>query len=161
MYLSIALSNQYTSRQHLIIEMEELLLQPGITINRIPSSITAFKYGKSWILAKAMGPLRDGNAASSSSRRSFTFWGLLTSWNLTSVAAVPVVSLPATLRKSQKVEKNGKYQVNLHEKAISSGTLCSGNATGSAWWASIMICTISFFTGPASAYRLAMMFFSR
>jgi len=41
-------------------------------------------------------------------------------------------------------------------EVISSGTLCSGNATGSAWWASIMICTISFFTGPASACRLAI-----
>jgi len=39
------------------------------------------------------------------------------SWNMTSVAAVPVISLPATLRKSQKVKKNGKYQVNLYERS--------------------------------------------
>jgi len=61
------------------------------------SLITAFKYGRSWVLANVTVSSRDGKAVSISEINSFNLSWLLRRSKSVNVAVRLVVSLPATL----------------------------------------------------------------
>ena len=65
----------------------------------ILSLMTAFKYGRSWVLANVIVSSRDGNVEWISDINSFSLSRLLRSRSIVNVAVRLVVSLPAILLK--------------------------------------------------------------